>query len=163
MKTLYVARHATAEPHSPTGEDFDRRLALRGEAEITGVASRARDLDLGLDLIIASPAARTLATAGAYARAFGMDEDRFQTAKTIYTTDTGHLAEFVQALPESADRILLVGHNPVISRLARWLADSDDFPEFVPATVAVYAIDAERWAHVDPTLSRLIARIAPER
>lgn len=161
MKILYVARHATAESHSPTGEDFDRRLAVRGEIEIAGVASRARELDLGLDLVIASPAARTLATAAAYARAFGLEADRVTTALSLYTNERGHLAELVHSLPDAAERILLVGHNPLISRLAHWLAGSDDFAEFVPATVAVYAVDTGRWTDTDPALARPLARLSP--
>jgi phosphohistidine phosphatase len=162
MKTLYVARHATAETHSPTGTDFDRPLAARGELEIEAVAARTRDLALGLDLILASPAARTLATAAAYQRAFGLADTHFKTSRTIYSAESGHLLDVVQSLPAGADRILVVGHNPVISQLARWLSDSDDFAEFVPATVAVYEIDIDRWADVDPSLTRLVARLAPQ-
>ena len=108
MKTLYVARHATAETHSPTGTDFDRPLAARGELEIEAMAARTRDLALGLDLILASPAARTLATAAAYQRAFGLADAHFKTSRTIYSAESGHLVDVVQALPAGADRILVV-------------------------------------------------------
>jgi phosphohistidine phosphatase len=161
MKILYVARHATAEPESTTGVDFDRRLAMRGEIEIGLVAAKARDLALGLDLIVASPAARTLATAAAYQRAFALGDAQFKTSRALYTTETGHLAELVHALPAGAERVLVVGHNPIISRLAHWLADSDDFAEFDPATIAAYQIDVDTWGDVDPSLTRLIARLSP--
>lgn len=161
MKTLYVARHATAEPESPTGHDFDRRLAMRGEVEIGGVAARARDLDRGLDLIVASPAARTLATASAYQRAFDLADEQFKTARSLYTTETGHLADLVHSLPSSTEQVMIVGHNPVISRLGRWLADQDDFAELIPATVVVYEIDVEHWADTHPTLARIVARLSP--
>jgi phosphohistidine phosphatase len=161
VKTLYVARHATAESESPTGHDFDRRLAMRGEMEIGPVASRARDLARGLDLIVASPAARTLATAGAYQRAFGLPDEQFKTLGTLYTTETGHLADVVQGLPAGCDRVMIVGHNPVISRLGRWLADHDDFAELIPATVVVYEIDVDQWADAHPSLARVVARLSP--
>lgn len=161
MKTLYVARHATAEPESPTGHDFDRRLAMRGEAEIGGVAARTRDLARGLDLIVASPAARTLATAAAYQQAFDLPDEQFKTARSLYTTETGHLADFVQSLPGSSERVMIVGHNPLISRLGRWLADHDDFAELIPATVVVYELDVDHWADAHPSLARLVARLSP--
>jgi phosphohistidine phosphatase len=161
MKTLYVARHATAEPESPTGHDFDRRLAMRGEIEIGTVAARARDLGRGLDLIVASPAARALATAGAYQRAFDLPDEQFKTARSLYTTETGHLADLVQSLPGNIERVMIVGHNPVISRLGRWLADHDDFAELIPATVVVYEIDVDHWADAHPSLARLVARLSP--
>ncbi|MEI6458105.1 MAG: histidine phosphatase family protein [Pseudomonadota bacterium] len=161
MKTLYVARHATAQIESATGKDFDRRLAQRGELEIAAIAARTQQLERGLDLIVASPAARTVATAAAYARVFGLGQDRCMTNPTIYSNDDGHLLELIQSLPDTADRVLVVGHNPVISAVARWLANTDDFPEFVPAAIAVYELEIDTWAHVDPTLVRLVARLAP--
>jgi phosphohistidine phosphatase len=161
VKILYVARHATAESQSPTGADFDRRLALRGEIEIDRVAARAASLGHGLDLIVASPAARTLATALAYQRAFGLGEGQLKTARSIYTDETGHLADLVHALPAACERIMVVGHNPVISRLARWLEGDDATVEFTPATVAAYRIDVDAWGDVHPTLTERLARLSP--
>jgi phosphohistidine phosphatase len=136
---------------------------MRGDLELSGVAARARELKLGLDLIVTSPAARTLATAAAYLQAFGLPDECLRTQATIYTAEYGDLADVVQGLPDSADRILLVGHNPAISNLARWLDGGHDFEPFAPATIAVYSIDTDRWAQVAPNLSRPIARLAPRR
>jgi phosphohistidine phosphatase SixA len=83
------------------------------------------------------------------------------TAMTLYSTEQGYLSDLFEALPNQTDRILIVGHNPVISGLGRWLADGADFPEFEPAHAAVFRIDVAHWRDIHPSLAVLTARLSP--
>ncbi len=80
---------------------------------------------------------------------------------TAELDETGHLADLVHGLPAACHRIMVVGHNPVISRLAHWLEGDDANAEFVPATMAAYRIDANAWGDVHPALTRRIALLSP--
>ena len=63
MKTLYIVRHAKAQEAQPGLADFDRKLTHRGEDQAEQVSKILHKHSAKIDVILASPAARALATA----------------------------------------------------------------------------------------------------
>jgi phosphohistidine phosphatase len=145
MKLVTLLRHAHAEKEDPDIPDFERRLDKRGRREAERMAARAHALKLRPDHLLASPAARTLSTASEFARALGIPLPRVHLDERLYLARRATLAAVLGALPESAQHVLLVGHNPGISDLARWLSDDAALGEFPTATLCTLSADVERW------------------
>jgi phosphohistidine phosphatase len=145
MKHLVLVRHAHAHGLEPGLEDFERRLDRRGRHEAEAMAQRARDLGLAPDHLISSPADRAIATAREFAKALDFPLPRIRHDDRVYLAEPEQLVAILRSVPAGARRVLLVGHNPGISQLARWLTGEDvgDLP-----TAALYAASAElgRWA-----------------
>lgn len=150
MKFVTIVRHAHAEKHEADVEDFERRLDKRGRREAEEMAELAHALALRPDHIVTSPAVRTVSTAKEFARALGFPLQKIRHDDRIYMADRAALVTILRAVPAACRHVLLVGHNPGLSRLAKWLTDDDSIGDLAPAALcALKGADVERWADVD--------------
>lgn len=121
MRVLVLMRHAKAKPYSPAG-DFERPLNRDGRAaaRLAGhwlVAQKVRP-----DIAVVSPSVRTLQTWEELTRA-GVRADDLWADKAIYNGGAEDIVESVNALPDDAHVVVVVGHYPGIPVLAAQLAD----------------------------------------
>lgn len=117
-----LVRHAHAEWPGYQGSDFDRPLNTRGLAD---AAATARAIAAGTHpptRIIASPARRTRQTAEIIAAALRLAPDAVRYIDTLYNAAEGILEEELRRNCAGTAHLLLVGHNPGISILARELS-----------------------------------------
>ena len=115
---LYLLRHGPAESRAEwTGPDSERPLTDRGIKTTRKVAERIAQLDLGLDVIVASPYSRAFEPARIVGKALdaedivatdeGLEPDRFSR---------GELPRIFSEHPD-AEALMLVGHEPSMSRV----------------------------------------------
>ncbi len=161
MKQLWILRHAHAEPYVGEAGDFQRQLDDLGRREALAIAALARQHELRFDRVVVSPAVRTLATAAEVVAALGIPREHVHADERIYLANRARLVEIVRHLPSDCERALLVGHNPAISGLARWLTDDDDLGEFEPATLLGAGATLERWADLDRGLFERLCVLRP--
>ena len=147
MKRLVIVRHAKAEKAEGRQRDFDRALADRGRHDAAEMGRRLARCEVRPDIILTSPAQRTLATARLIARELDFPWDEIRAVKAVYLADDGDLLGLVRELDGRVECALLVGHNPGVSELAHVLVR--DFTQELP-TCAVVSIDlpADTWAGV---------------
>jgi phosphohistidine phosphatase len=158
MDRLILLRHGKAEPDSETGDDFDRRLAPRGEFESGDMGARLADMGFSPDVALVSPAARAKGTweqAGAH---FPRTETRFDDG--LYHADSATIWRDAQkALEEEGCKtVIVVAHNPGLQELTVQLLQQGSAPaslisralnNFPTATAAVFLIDDNRTPHFD--------------
>jgi phosphohistidine phosphatase len=153
MKILTLFRHAKTERDSASGEDFDRRLIERGQQDSRRMGEEIRALGLQFDLVLSSPAARAAETAELAGLTPRFDE-------RIYDAATSDLLGIVQAAPEEAGRLAMVGHNPGFERLASRLIGQQ--VEMPTGSLIEIALPAERWADVADASGRLVRFVRPK-
>ena len=115
--TLYLLRHGIAEDAAPGGDDRVRRLTPRGRARLAVAARGLLTLRIELDVILTSPLPRAAETAAIVAAAY----QHGPSPRELPALAPGvPPAETLQALRQWSrhDRVMLVGHEPGLSRLA---------------------------------------------
>jgi len=148
MPTLTLLRHAKSTWTDSVRADIDRPLNAKGRrAAATMGAWMARE-SLAFDLVIASPATRVRQTIEGVVDGYGRAiVPMFDTR--VYMASAATLAEILQAVPGSVDRLLLIGHNPGLEELALWLvpdsAERANVEEKYP-TASLAEIAVEDWA-----------------
>jgi phosphohistidine phosphatase len=141
MKRLFLLRHAKAEPGTETLADIARPLAARGERDARHIAGRLHRQLGHLDLILASPAARTLQTAEIVAAVFGYPRSAVVLERALYLAEPSELIDAIATHGGTVDRMLVVGHNPGLTELAHALLPGFDVDDL--ATSAIVALDYE--------------------
>jgi phosphohistidine phosphatase len=162
VRELWILRHAHAEPYVDEATDFDRALDPRGRSEAEALGRLAARLALAFDYVIVSPARRTRSTAAGIIGALSIPAARVEEHAGIYLAERRMLADLVRALPATAGRALLVGHNPGVSRLAQWALDDADLEEFRPATRIGMRADIDQWTDAGPGLFERVRTLRPE-
>jgi phosphohistidine phosphatase len=154
MRTLILLRHAHAEPASSDQADLDRPLSAEGLAEAEAAGRWLSAQGLVPDRVLCSPARRTRETLESVMGAIGFVEQRL--VEQIYEATPGTLAALVDEHRE-AERLLLVGHNPGLERLAALMhsGQSGDYRGMPPAGIVVLDFPVE--ASVEPGVARLSA------
>ncbi len=161
MKELWILRHAHAEPYVDEAGDFARRLDGRGRAEAAAIGRLAAALHLNFDHVLASPAARTLATAQALVTAVPDGTARVHEEPAVYLADRHALVAMVRALPARCQRALIVGHNPGVSRLVQWATGDEQSEELRPATLVGTRADLDHWPDAMPGLFERLRVLRP--
>ena len=135
MRELILLRHAHAEPPRVGQADLDRPLSAEGLAEADAVATWLRDKGLAPDRALCSPARRTRETLEAVLGVVGYVDQRLEPA--IYEATPGALAELADR-HRGTGRLMLVGHNPGLERLAALLhsGQSGDYRGMPPGAIA---------------------------
>lgn len=154
MRTLILLRHAHAEPASSDQADLDRPLSAEGLAEAEAAGRWLSEQGLVPDRVLCSPARRTRETLESVMGAIGFVEQRL--IEQIYEATPGTLAALVDEHHE-AERLLLVGHNPGLERLAALMhsGQSGDYRGMPPGGIVVLDFPGE--AAVEPGVARLSA------
>ena len=122
MKTLFLLRHAKSSWKQPDMNDHDRPLNKRGKKEAPMVGKYLKTNELAPDLILSSTARRAHETAQAVAEESGF-EGQVELYQDLYLSDMACYLDILQRLPETADRVLVVGHNPDLDELLTLLTD----------------------------------------
>ena len=153
MKSLTLFRHAKTERDSDSGRDFDRRLTDRGREDAKRIGAKIRELDLGFDLILSSPAARAAETAELAGLTPRFDQ-------RIYDASTGDLLAIVQEADAEVERLAMVGHNPGFERLAsRLLGNHIEMPT---GSLVDLELPVDRWTDVGAGEARLALFLKPK-
>ena len=119
---LILMRHAKADSHAET--DQERELTEKGYKQAKKVAKGLSGLGLVPDAIVCSGALRTRQTLEKMLKVFG-DAPTVEYRQSLY--DSGKQAvwdELAQA-HEETERLMIIGHEPVISMTAGSMATKD--------------------------------------
>lgn len=142
MRELILLRHAHAESLAPGHSDLDRPLSAEGSAEAEAAGRWLLDNKLVPDRVLCSPARRTRETLEAVLGVVGYVDQRLEDG--MYEASPGVLAALADA-HRDVERLLLVGHNPGLERLAALLnsGQSGDYRGMPPAAIVVLNLPAE--------------------
>lgn len=165
MKTLTLLRHAKSSWDDAVARDFDRPLNRKGQRAAEAMGRHAKTLGLTFDHVVASPAERVVETLKHFATGYGEDLTP-QWDAGVYLASTATLLDVVHALPETADSVLLVGHNPGFEELVLLLTSEgplrDDVEiKFPTASLAELHFQLPGWAKVMPATASLARFVRP--
>lgn len=167
MKSLALLRHAKSGWDDSIARDFDRPLNARGRLGAAIVGRHMRDLGLGFDAVISSPAVRCIDTLDGvwegYGRTLHPNWDR-----RVYLASAITLLDVIQETADEVDRLLLCGHNPGLEDLVLMLVPDgggalrgDVEEKFPTASLAVLDADVDRWADLQADSARLTRFVRP--
>lgn len=120
QKRLTIVRHGRATDAVAPEEDRVRELVSKGEKDLRRLKGVIKRLDVPVDLVVTSPALRALQSAEVLAAAIGYD-GRILVEEEIYGAAPATLLDIASNFPESAEHVLLVGHNPGVEGLVSGL------------------------------------------
>lgn len=117
---IYILRHAEAEPRGGTVAEKDRALTAKGKRDLGHVLALARAVGVAPQVILTSPWKRAQQTAAAAAKAFAapLRESR----RLLPATPPDRTWQELAAV--EAETVLVVGHEPHLSNLMRFLLES---------------------------------------
>ncbi len=147
---LTLFRHGQAEPPDSCPEDFERALTRRGLIDAREMAARIAHRALIPDLILASPAERTWTTASIIAEVCEMDEKQIRCARELYLALPETVWRLLSQCDSSVRHVLICGHNPGLSELARRLGPKPLLRELPTAGLASAEWHHASWSSVQP-------------
>ncbi len=122
MKTLVLMRHAKSSWNDVELADFNRPLKKRGIKDADLMAQQIKKSAFSPDLIVSSSAKRAIQTANICAQVLEYPLEKIISTTSLYEAGINSWLYHIMELPESADRVLMVGHNPVLWQLAESLS-----------------------------------------
>ncbi|MFT2010886.1 SixA phosphatase family protein [Pontibacter sp. 13R65] len=147
QRQVLVCRHAEATEHYSLQPDFERELTKSGMLQAHQTGHWIRDNFSRVDAIVTSPARRTGATARILAEKLYYDDQDILYVPELYNAGEPKLMEAISTLPDKVKTILLIGHNPGITQLARHLLDKH-IGYLEPANVLAIRLELEQWQDI---------------
>ena len=162
-KRLAILRHAKSDWDRPGLTDFDRPLNARGRTAADVIRSAIAERHLSFDLIIASPSARTSETLDR----LGMAESA-RWEEQLYLAGRERLFAIIRALPDEAQSVLMVGHNPGLHELVLELSRPDSIglrkrvvAKFPTAALALIQLKCESWSEIARGCGEIVELLLP--
>ncbi len=165
-RELLLLRHAKSDWTSGAGHDFERALSKRGRRASKQLALWMRAEQLIPDFIVSSDAERARQTTLRVCQFAEFPADIIEWERSVYEASLDDLLNVLADVPESSSTTLLVGHNPGLEYLVRYLADDSletwDEANLIPtATLSQLAMPSS-W-HLLEHASAEVVRIARPR
>jgi phosphohistidine phosphatase len=155
MKSIYLVRHATAQPRDPNLSDFDRKLIKKGKKESRKAAERFQKYKILPNIWISSPAPRALETAQIFADILDFPHTEILLESALYDqNDSKSYFELIASLPHHKSSIILFGHDPGISECASALASNVQF-DFPKAGIEGFTLLTDSWKKLESNAAYL--------
>jgi phosphohistidine phosphatase len=166
VKVLYLLRHAKSSWDDPALSDHERPLAPRGRRAAARIAEHLKGEGIRPALVICSSSRRTRQTLERIATA--LPDVPVQVEADLYGADAGSLHRRLHRLPDTADSVLLVGHNPGLHDLTLTLAGDGDAEilarlraKMPTGALATLAAPVKRWRNLRPGGAELVGFVVP--
>jgi phosphohistidine phosphatase len=146
MKTLLVLRHAKTQSDAPNG-DHARELTERGHQDAKKMAAYITKQFGAPDAIVTSDARRAMQTAEIVADGVGF-ANPLTVDPRIYAASLDTLLNVVRELPDAAETVILVGHNPGFEELSEALSRGHKDVRLPTSAFAHLEFDVPTWVAV---------------
>lgn len=160
-KTLLLVRHAKSD-WTTKCPDFDRPLNHRGESDLIVMGNQLSQLDLKIELILTSPAKRTLLTAESIAKSIGYPTKNILKEPSIYEGSFYNLNTIIEQLNNDLSTVLIVGHNPTFTTLVEYYSGSA-IGNLPTLGVAIITFDITEWGAISSNAGTLNQFIYPKQ
>jgi phosphohistidine phosphatase len=160
-KILYLVRHAKSSWKDASLADIDRPLNERGRRNAPRMAEWLVAQAEPPELIVSSPANRALTTARAMAEALGLGAEDIEVDQELYFSGTHGMLRSLERVDDGFQRVMMVGHNPVMTRLLNQLTGADVW-NMPTCAIAMIGFDMDSWGLVDCTAGELLAYQTPK-
>lgn len=120
MKAIHLLRHAKSSWSEPGLADHDRPLSGRGRRAAELMARHLADANIVPDLVLCSTALRAHQTLDLILPA--IKPPKIILDRQLYDAGERQMLDYLRDLPDGADAVLLIGHNPGLQLLAATLA-----------------------------------------
>jgi phosphohistidine phosphatase len=167
MHQLLLLRHAKSSWEDTSTPDRDRPLNPRGRRAAVAMRRAMRELGLAPDLILVSPAARTMETMRLLEP--WDDTPLIEPMEELYLASAAQLLATLREVAETVRTVLLIGHNPGMHQLAVLLTDPRGSAEkparavregFPTGALAEFSLTFP-WSRLDAGGGRLIRFLTP--
>ncbi|HTV20690.1 MAG TPA: histidine phosphatase family protein [Polyangiaceae bacterium] len=142
QRRITLLRHGHADEHA---DDFARTLSVAGRAAAVRAGEALGRAGWRPSYVVSSAAPRALATAELAAKASGFSGGIVAERGLYLASDTQCLAALRQA-PAGAASVLLVAHNPGLTKLAHDLCGHPS--DLSPAEYASIELDLDAWSEL---------------
>jgi len=150
MKKLYLIRHAKSGWDEPALDDFDRPLNDRGNRDAPRMAKRLKEKDIVPDLVLCSPAKRTLQTCEKMADVLGHPKEKIKKEPRLYHASEDEILNVLREINNQHDEVIIFGHNPGLTDFVNEFSNDDRYIPNVPTCgIAFYTIDVNDWKDLD--------------
>jgi phosphohistidine phosphatase len=163
MRELWLLRHGKSD-RDAAGSDFDRPLKPRGRRAAQRLGEWLRERRLRPDLVVTSPARRALNTAQLVCDALELPEPPAQEPR-LYLSGPEAIKDVLAGCSESAQCVLLVGHNPDLEELLIELAGENGLPEvdkLMPTAALARLEMPDDWSELETGCASLIEILYPK-
>jgi len=155
MKKIILIRHAKAEKGEDI-DDIDRKLSEKGIVNAKLIAKILNKKEIMFDLMISSPARRSLETAQIIATQIKYPKKNILIEPFLYekfSIDT--FLEYVKQLDDTFTTVVFFGHNPSITDLSHEL--DYNFSEKIPKCGVVgLSMNINKWTNVETKNKKII-------
>lgn len=138
MKRLILIRHAKSDWGNDTLMDIHRPLNERGYNDAHFLSKKFVSENKQIDLIVSSPAIRAFTTASIFAKELKYSHDRILMREKLYEAHPDTIQSIITELPQSANTVIIFGHNPGFTEIFNTISDS--FIDNIP-TCGIMQID----------------------
>ncbi len=150
MRTLYLLRHAKSSWQDESLADFDRPLKKRGREAAKHVGKLIASEKVSDLLIVSSSAQRTRETTELVMKSVKAE---VLHDPEIYEADLPSLLEVLSRISDDRKTVILVGHNPGMEILVRYL--TREVAVMPTAALAKIVIDNSSWKALSEGCGRL--------
>lgn len=129
MKTIVLVRHAKSSWDDDVS-DLNRPLSKRGITDANLIANAFKDTNFYPTAIYSSPANRALTTCRIFIENLTFSEDLLSIEEQLYDFGGNRVLQFIKALQDDHDCVMIFGHNHAFTALTNSLGDStiDNLP-----------------------------------
>src|SRR5260221_1737877 len=166
MKTLHLLRDAKSSWKHADLDDHERPLSKRGRQTAKSIAADLRRAKIAPDLVLCSTAVRARQTLDPIGK--GLKPPKVALERGLYDVAQQKIWKHLWKLPESAECVLLIGHNPGLHDLALELADPDSAKlvpprggKFPTGAMASFRFDGA-WKAMQPHSAVLLSFTRPK-
>ncbi|KAA3620701.1 MAG: histidine phosphatase family protein [Proteobacteria bacterium] len=146
MKQLILMRHAKSDWQSGAANDFERPLNKRGRRAAAEMGALLKKRPKPPDRVICSPALRARQTVERVFLQTGWRLDRLKFDESLYLASLGDLIALCGEQARECDTLMLMGHNPGLEDLLKYLCGSESIRRtkkgkvFTTANIATVAL-----------------------
>ena len=142
-----MMRHAKSSWEEPGIGDMKRPLLPGGISKTQRIIDHFNKNNVKPGLIISSPAVRAHETATLIANGTGYPVGEIILDNKIYQEYTDRILDIIYGTADSIDSLMIIGHNPTITRLANLFLHPGI--EMLPTSgVVSISFDAGKWENI---------------
>ncbi|MDF1747571.1 MAG: histidine phosphatase family protein [Alphaproteobacteria bacterium] len=170
MPVLYIFRHAKSSWSDANLSDFERPLANRGIKAAPKMGALMQETGVAPDFILCSTSRRTRETLGLILP-YLQGDCRILMEDAVYKMqETSELIDRLRRLPAGVNRVMVIGHNPIMHDISLTLCKQADHPEdldaltekFPTAGLATLNLGDVPWPALSPHSATLTAFQTPK-